>query len=167
MTAPDAPFAGWLEAWAETRRLTYDLLAALPYAVMNFSPHPDFGTFIRQIRHVGDVQRTFLVALASGQMPTWRGPRSRELERSREEVAAYLRRLDAELTATLRAAGPGSGVREVRWGTEVVTVARHLDRLLSHEVLHQGLWIFYAHIADLPLPASWTQRWPGLAPPGP
>jgi uncharacterized damage-inducible protein DinB len=150
----------WLAAWRQTRQLTYDLLRALPYAVMNFSPHPEFGTFVRQIRHCADVQACYLEALRTGTMDLSTRPRRRELERSREHLEAYLRRLDAELEETVRTLGPQALTRTIRWDPQgPLTVVQHLLSLLQHETLHQGMWTFYARIADLPLPQSWWQSW--------
>lgn len=166
MTGSDAGggvFDQWLAAWAQTRRLTYDLLRALPYAVMNFSPHPEFGTLVRQIRHCGDVQAWYLEALRTGTRDISARPRRRELEQSKAHVEAYLRHLDGELDDAVRSLGPQDLGRTIRWSPdEQVTVLQHLMALLQHETLHQGMWAFYAKIADLPLPDSWTKAW-GMA----
>lgn len=153
----------WLAAWRRTRGLTCDLLRALPYAVMNFSPHAGFGTFVRQIRHCGDVQAGYLDALRTGALDLTARPRRRELEQSTDHLLAYLAHLDGELEQAVRNLGDQVLTRTVRWGPdEEVTVLQHLMALLQHETLHQGMWMFYATIADLPLPDSWRKTW-GLA----
>jgi len=139
--------------------LTYDLLRSLPYAVMNFSPHPDFGTFIRQMRHVADVQAGYLAAIQTGKMDLSALPRHRTLEQSKDRVEAYLRELDEQLLTLLRALPEPLQVRPIAWGSDHRTLHQHLIALLQHETLHHGMWAFYAKVADLPLPASWRASW--------
>ncbi|MDR7494768.1 MAG: DinB family protein [Armatimonadota bacterium] len=145
----------WAEEWRQTRRLTYDLLAALPYAVLNFSPHPDFGTFARQIRHMGDIQACYIMGLQTEKMDFGARPRQRTLEQSREHLEGYLRSLDAQLEEVLRGISGASPGRSIAWDGEAVPVLRHLMRLIQHETLHHGMLALYAKIADLPLPPSW------------
>ena len=151
--------AEWVQAWRATRQLTYDMLRALPYAVMNFSPHPEFGTLIRQIRHVADIQACYIAAIRSGKMDFRVQPRQRALEQSKEHVEAYLRHLDGELLSTLKELPADQRARLIDWGTAQINLHQHLLWLLQHETLHHGMWVFYAKIADLPLPESWKDAW--------
>lgn len=145
----------WAAEWAHTRQLTYDLLAALPYAVLNFSPHPEFGTFARQIRHIGDVQACYLMGLDTAKMDFGARPHQRALEQSKDHLERYLRDLDVQLTQALRSLGGEGAVRHIAWEDEEITVLQHLMRLLQHETLHHGMLALYAKVADLPLPPSW------------
>jgi len=156
---PAPELAQWVESWQQTRRLTYDLLAALPYAVMNFSPHPEFGTLARQIRHAADMQACYIAAVRAGKMDFSARPRQRVLEQSKEDLEGYLRHLDRELLAALRDLTPAQLARPIEWGDLHLTLLQHLMRLLQHETLHHGMWAFYARIADLPLPPSWKAAW--------
>lgn len=156
---PTPEIAEWVQAWRATRQLTYDMLRALPYAVMNFSPHPEFGTLIRQIRHVGDIQACYIAAIKSGKMDFRAQPRQRALEQSKEHVEAYLRHLDEELLSTLKEVSADQRGRLIDWGTTQIGLQQHLLRLLQHETRHHGMWLFYAKIADLPLPESWKDAW--------
>lgn len=156
---PTTEIAQWVEAWRQTRALTYDLLHVLPYAVMNFSPHPEFGTFARQIRHAADIEAAAVAALRTGTMDLAGHPRQRGLEQSKEDLEGYMRHVDEELVAALRALTPEQLARRVNWGTTTPTLLQHLMWLLQHETLHQGMWAFYAKIADLPLPQSWKNAW--------
>jgi len=156
---PTAEIAQWVDAWRQTRALTYDLLRALPYAVMNFSPHPEFGTLVRQIRHAADIEAAYLAAIRTGTMDFAGHPRQRSLEQSKENLEGYMRYVDEELVAALRALTPAQLARPVDWGTAKPTLLQHLMWLLQHETLHQGMWAFYAKVADLPLPKSWQETW--------
>ena len=156
---PTAEIAQWVDAWRQTRALTYDLLRALPYAVMNFSPHPEFGTLVRQIRHAADIEAAYLAAIRTGTMDSAGHPRQRSLEQSKENLEGYMRYVDEELVAALRALTPAQLARPVDWGTAKPTLLQHLMWLLQHETLHQGMWAFYAKVADLPLPKSWQETW--------
>src|SRR2546428_6412642 len=98
---PTSEIAQWVEAWRHTRGLTYDFLRALPYAVMNFSPQPEFGTLARQIRHAADIEAAYIAAIQTGKMDFAGQPRKRAMERSKEDLEAYLRYVDEELVAAL------------------------------------------------------------------
>lgn len=152
-----APELGqWADAWRSTRTLTYDFLRSLPYAIMNFSPHPGFGTLARQIRHVGEIQACYVGAITAGQMDLAARPRQRALEQSKERLWAYLLEQDAAL---LDALGKAAVDRTITWSGGPVTLLTHLLWLLQHETLHHGMWIFYAKIAELDLPESWQRAW--------
>jgi uncharacterized damage-inducible protein DinB len=156
---PSVEIAQWVETWSQTRALTYDLLRALPYSVMNFSPHPGFGTLIRQIRHAADMQGAYIAAVRTGRMDFAAAKRQRTLEQSKEDLEGYLRHLDEELLAALQGLAPEQLERPIDWGDAQVSLRQHLMWLLRHETLHHGMWVFYARIADLPLPRSWQRAW--------
>ncbi len=156
---PTPELTQWAALWRQTRILTYDLLRSLPYPIMNFSPHPDFGTLIRQMRHVADIQTCYLAALQTGKMDFTVQPKQRTLERSKEQLEAYLRHLDDQLLAALRELPEATRSRPIDWGADQLTLLQHLMALLQHETLHHGMWSFYAKVADLPLPESWRHAW--------
>jgi hypothetical protein len=148
--------------WEQTRGLTYDLLHALPYPVMNFSPHPEFGTLVRQIRHAAEMQERYIAAIRSGRMEIRTRPRQRALEQSKENLEGYMRHLDQDLRDVLRGLTPDQLAGRIEWGTTALTLRQHLMRLLQHETLHHGMWAFYAKIADLALPSSWQETWESI-----
>lgn len=156
---PTPELEQWAEDWQQTRGLTYDLLGVLPPAVLNFSPHPDFGTFSRQIRHLGDIQASYLAALDTGRMDFTAQPRQRKAEQSRDHLEGYLRALDTSLLDAVRALRGDRLNRPILWDREQLSPLRHLVRLLQHETLHHGMWAIYAKVADLPLPPSWRASW--------
>ena len=156
---PTLEVAQWVEAWRHTRGLTYDFLRALPYAVMNFSPHPEFGTLARQIRHAADIESAYVAAIHSGKMEFAGQPRRRALEQSKENLEGYMRHVDEELVAALHGLTPEQLARSIDWGAAKPTLLQHLMWLIQHETLHHGMWAFYAKIADLPLPQSWKDTW--------
>ncbi|HET6780987.1 MAG TPA: DinB family protein [bacterium] len=152
----DPEVSQWADAWRSARALTYDFLRSLPYAIMNFSPHPGFGTLARQIRHVGEIQACYLEGITSAQMDLASRRRQRALEQSKERLEAYLQEQDAALLGLLPRADPA---RSIKWSSGPVTLMVHLLRLLQHETLHHGMWIFYAKIAELDLPQSWRDAY--------
>ncbi|MGH2435635.1 MAG: DinB family protein [bacterium] len=158
-TYPTPELAQWAREWQQTRALTYDLLRVLPYAVMNFSPHPDFGTFIRQIRHAADIQACYVQAIETGTMDFSIQPRQRKLEQSKDQLESYLLSLDDYLLGAVSALTPERMVKPVVWDGEQITVLQLLMRLLQHETLHHGMWAIYAKVVDLPLPESWRTSW--------
>jgi hypothetical protein len=81
------------------------------------------------------------------------------LEQSKENLEAYMRHLDGDLLDALRGLTPDQLGGRIEWGQTALTLRQHLLRLLQHETLHHGMWVFYAKIADLPLPPSWQETW--------
>ncbi len=156
---PTPELTQWAAVWRQTRALTYDLLRGLPYPIMNFSPHPDFGTLARQMRHMADIQACYVAALQTGVMDFSVQPKQRALEKSKEHLEAYMRQLDEQLLTMLRGLTATHRARPIEWGKEHLTLLQHLMGLLQHETLHHGMWAFYAKIADLPLPDSWRHTW--------
>lgn len=156
---PIPELAQWAQLWEQTHRLTYDLLHALPYPVMNFSPQPEFGTLIRQLRHAAEMQERYIAAIRTGRMEIYGKSRQRGLEQSKENLEAYMRYLDGDLLDALRTLTPDQLEGRIEWGKTALTLRQHLMRLLQHETLHHGMWVFYAKIADLPLPSSWQETW--------
>lgn len=153
---PTPEIERWAHTWQTTRALTYDLLSTLPYAVMNFSPHPGFGTLIRQIRHVGEIQACYTSAIISGRMDFASRRRQRALEQSKERLDAFLHEQDDALLAALREV---DAARMIEWNGTQTALLQHLMYLLQHETLHHGMWVFYAKIAELDLPESWQKAW--------
>lgn len=158
-TFPTPELEQWAREWQQTRSLTYDLLRALPYAVMNFSPHPDFGTFVRQIRHAADIQARYIQALETGKMDFSGQRKQRALEQSKEQLEGYLRDLDEHLLQTVATLTADRVKKPVAWEGEQLSPLQHLMRLLQHETLHHGMWAIYAKVVDLPLPESWRKSW--------
>src|SRR2546430_12934834 len=103
---PTAEIAQWVDAWRQTRALTYDLLRALPYPVMNFSPHPEFGTLVRQIRHAADIEAPYLAPIRTGTMAFAAPPPQRSLHQSKESLYRKLRHVDAKLVPPFQSLTP-------------------------------------------------------------
>ncbi|MEO3781493.1 hypothetical protein ABGB16_32880 [Micromonospora sp. B11E3] len=71
---------------------------------------------------------------------------------------AYLARVDSDL---LVPAVEASGRTDtVAWpGEGPLPVAAHLERMLQHEVLHQGQLIMAVSLLDFEFPPGWRLAW--------
>jgi hypothetical protein len=141
------------EQWHFARGLTRDLLLSMGEADLSFSPGQGIGPLWKQFRHVGRVQENYQRAFASGRIAFGFEGTSYVGGASRQELIAYLDRIDAELTEKLRALG--ATPRLIEWPEENVDWFEHLSRMVQHEILHHGMFIYCAKLADKAMPKSW------------
>jgi DinB superfamily len=153
MNEPNRRFEG---QWRFARGLTRDLLLSLEEIDLSFSPGEGIGPLWKQFRHVGRVQENYQRALATGRIEFSFEGTSYGGGASRKNLLTYLDRLDAELNESLRALG--SDPRLIEWPGENVDWFEHLSRMVHHEILHHGMFIFCAKVQGQPMPKSW-QAW--------
>jgi uncharacterized damage-inducible protein DinB len=138
--------------WNFTRRLTLELLESLPDAELGETPGRGFGAFWKQFRHVSRIQECYLDALRSGRIKFDYENKRYRGGCSRDSLKAYLQELDRDL---LRAPEELDWHRTIDWDGKSVNVFQHLMRMLSHETLHHGQWIFYARLMEKKMPPGW------------
>lgn len=71
-------------------------------------------------------------------------------EITKAALLEYLKRLDDELLSSLHSSPPS-----ISWFGEKWSVQKHLQTMISHEILHHGQLILYARVAEVTLPQSW------------
>jgi uncharacterized damage-inducible protein DinB len=139
-----------LSEWSWARGLSKDLLNALPEEMLHQQPLPDVGSWAKQFRHLGRVQENYIQALKSGKTVFSYNGCSLPGVITKPSLIEYLSRLDSELHAALV-----SPVSTIDWFGESWSIDRHLQAMISHEILHHGQLILYARIAKFKLPKSW------------
>lgn len=156
-----------MEAFEEARRMTYDLLAALPPEGLarKFS-RPDLDTFGKHFQELGDTQACYSEAISRGEIDfaSIRDRIDYDLVGSADRLEAFLRGKDAEMSAALGEARPD---REIRWpGGETVSLVEHLSRMTRHETFHHGQFVIFAYEIGLRFPESWVETWALPSKPG-
>jgi len=141
------------EQWRFARGLTRDLLLSMEGGDLSFSPGQGIGPLWKQFRHVGRVQENYQRAFATGRIEFGFEGTSYGGDASRHELISYLDRLDAELNERLRTLGPVT--RLIEWPGENVDWFEHLSRMVQHEILHHGMFIYCAKLARRTMPKSW------------
>lgn len=134
--------------WA--RGLCLDLLKALHDEQLHNQPVPKSGSWGKQFRHLGRVQENYIQAIKTGttifspEGCTYSG------QITKTSLLEYLKRLDDELLSSLHSPPPS-----INWFGEIWSVERHLQAMISHEILHHGQLILYARVGGVKLPKSW------------
>ena len=141
------------DQWHFARGLTRDLLLSMEEAELSLSPGQGVGPLWKQFRHVGRVQENYQRALATGRIEFSFEGTSYGGGVSRQALIGYLDRVDAELNEKLRDSGPET--RLIEWPGENVDLFEHLSRMVQHEILHHGMFIYCAKLAGKTMPKSW------------
>ena len=144
----------YLEQWKGIRALTYDYLAVLrPTDLALKLPYPESQDLLYQFWCMLGAQQSYLQELLAG---AWQGfscsldalndytieAIEREMRKGDQTMAEVLDETD--LAASL-----GNGKR----GYEVV------QRMVEHEMHHQGQLINFMFYGHLPIPDSWHEKW--------
>lgn len=138
--------------WTFTRGLTLELLDSLTDAELGNAPGPGLGPFWKQFRHVGRLQECYLEALNTKRIRFDYGNKRYQGGCSKGALKAYLQELDREL---LHATEKLDWNLSVDWEGKPVSVLQHLMRMVAHETLHHGQWIFYARLMGKKLTPGW------------
>ena len=130
--------------------LIRDLLIALPEDKLSDRPIPSAGTWAQQFRHIARVKENYSAALKRGKVEFGVDGCSFSGSMSRSALLEYAAEMDKFLSHCIKDAKPA-----IDWFGESWSIERHLQALVSHDVLHHGQLILYARAAKLKLPKSW------------
>jgi uncharacterized damage-inducible protein DinB len=151
--------AQFAKTWQFTRSLTYDFLKVLNEQDLSYSPQLEFGTFGKQIRHVGDVQECYLQALETGMADFSKKRMDLTMEQSLPKLEAHLRQQDVRLYDLLSKFDGDPINQMIAWPTTKLSVLEHLFLLPQHEAIHQGQWSLAGRQHGIELPKSWVDNW--------
>lgn len=140
------------EQWKFARGLTRDLLISFEASDLSFSPGNGVGPLWKHFRHLGRIQENHQRALSTGKIAFDFEGTSYAGGESKNELLAYLNRLDRELHAVLRTLDSS---RLIEWPAESVDCFEHLSRMVHHEILHHGMFIVCSQIRGTRMPKSW------------
>lgn len=146
------PALDLLDAWARGRRLTRQVVEAIPEHGWTFRPVPGVFSCAEQLVHIVATEQTLVEALETG---TWRWDRGIEPRRHANRIA-MLDLLDGQTAATrvflhgLYAAGWERPI-SVPWGGQA-TVAELLNEWMLHEAHHRGQLYTYLRLLGIKPP---------------
>ncbi len=138
------------------QRMTLDFVKQVPDEQWEFSPHPRFAPFCKQLRHVVCVRGVYNDA-----MTTRRADFSKKHDQytgalTRDELTAALIDKQRDLLARLETVDTEASIdffgRPFSFGDFAYTV-------VQHEALHHGQWSIYASLAGFETPLSWQLEW--------
>jgi uncharacterized damage-inducible protein DinB len=145
--------------WEFVHGMTRDFANCVPDEHWEFTPHPPFATFCKQLRHVICVRGLYNETLSVGRADWSRkhdqyaGPLSRKhllqaLEEKHEATLAVLDQLQRD-----------GGDRTMEFIGKQVHLGEFAHVVIQHEALHQGQWSLYASLAGFDTPPGWRLNW--------
>ena len=138
------------------QRMTVDFVNGVPAEHWDFSPHPRFAPFSKQLRHVVCVRGAYNDALRT---------KSADFSKKHAQYTGGLTR--PELLAAL-----GEKLNDLMLVLDSIDTDIPIDMLgrpfsfadftytmVQHEALHHGEWSLYASLAGFETPLSWRLEW--------
>jgi uncharacterized damage-inducible protein DinB len=145
--------------YGHTRSLTFDFIQAIPDESWEFSPHPRFAPFHKQVRHLVCVQGVYIGGLRDRVTDFGKKHEHYAGPLDRANLVAALREKDAELNVALDAIAPEDEDGHVIEFYGQNPLASYLNVINHHEALHQGQWSLYAALGGFETPQSWKLNW--------
>lgn len=144
----------YLQQWQGIRGLTYDLLAVLtPADLSQRLPFPESQDLLYQFYCMLGASESYLRELQAGSWQGFKCSLDRLSDYSLEAIARQMREVDRALAAVLATTDLEARLENGKRGYEVV------QRMVEHEMHHQGQLIHYIYCHQLPIPQSWFEKW--------
>jgi uncharacterized damage-inducible protein DinB len=145
--------------WGHVRGLTFDFIAGVPADQWEFSPHPRFARFNKQVRHMVCVQGVYIDGIRNRVTDFGKKHSHYGGPLDRDSLVAALQQKDAELHQVLDEIGPGGEAEHTIEFYGKQPLAQFLSTILHHEAIHHGQWSLYAALAGFETPQSWKLNW--------
>jgi hypothetical protein len=143
--------------WAFVRGLTHEFIEAVPADRWEFTPHPRYAPFCKQVRHLVCVQGVYVAGLRERVTDFGRKHSHYGGPLDRPSLVAALREKDEDLRAALHGL-PDEGEYAIEfYGRR--TLASYLSVIPQHEAIHHGQWSFYATLGGFETPPGWKLNW--------
>jgi uncharacterized damage-inducible protein DinB len=154
----DATVEGLLAQWTHVHEMTLAFLDAVPDEHWQFTPHPHFAPFAKQLRHVIGVRGVYAEALTTGRVDFSRkhGHYSGMLDRV--PLRAALESGHEVLLAAVSQVPPDPSWRLDLFGMPT-SLPHFLAKAIQHEAIHHGEWSVYASLAGFETPRLWKMNW--------
>lgn len=148
------------QAWADTRRLTYAFIDAVPDDQWSVSPHVRFGALNKQVRHLVCVQGVYQHGLKERVIDFSTKHSHYKGTLDKTALGDALRRKDNELSQILDVyRRDGADAFEVDFFGRRMRFSRYGAVMIQHEAIHHGQWSLYAALAGFETPLDWRMNW--------
>jgi len=152
-----------LDAWYETRLLTYDLINKTPLEKLNEKiERPGLDTLAKQIYELSLVQKAYVDVL-EGKSLDFSGVEGITLGRqdyiaeSKYGLSKLLDKVEVQFKAVVDKIESWS--KEVILFEESLPLYSVLDLMIRHETLHHGQFIIFCYTLGIKFPDSWVNTW--------
>jgi len=146
--------------WSFVRGMTYEFIEAVPDDRWDFTPHPRFGPFALQVRHLVCAQGVYNRALTTGKVDFTLKNKCYSGGMAREPLLQALHQTDAELLRALDSWDHrGLKAFAVDFYGANMGFGEYTATMIQHEAIHQGQWTLYAALGDFETPIGWKENW--------
>ena len=145
--------------WGHVRGLTFDFISDVPEDRWEFSPHPRFSAYNKQVRHMVCVQGVYIDGIRNRTTDFGKKHSHYDGPLDRESLTSALREKDGVLLEAIDAIGPAGEDDYLIEFYGQQKLATFLSTILHHEAIHHGQWSFYAALAGFETPESWKLNW--------
>jgi uncharacterized damage-inducible protein DinB len=142
--------------WEFVNGMTLAFASEIPDEVWDFSPHPRFATFRKQLRHVVCVRGTYNDAITTSRAEFARKHEHYTGGLEREELTEALLLKHEQLLSILAGLDEDAEIEFLGRQFPFVELAYVM---VQHEAIHQGQWSLYASLAGLETPLMWRLNW--------
>ena len=143
----------FLGDWEYTRNNTFKFIESIPNNKIGFSPHKDWGSIGRQLRHIADVQECYLNAIDTKKVTFQNKRKDYSMETDKDKLIRYMKDLDKRLKEKIQKMSEKDLLKKVDWeevGNPSIIVM--LTYMKEHEIYHQGILQVYASLAGFQTP---------------
>ena len=139
--------------WEYSRKDTIKFIETVPEDKLGFSPHKDWGSIGRQLRHMADVQECYIKAIDTKKVTFQNKRKDFSMETDKQKLIDYMKKLDKQLKEKIKKLSENDLLTKVDW-EEVgnPSIAVMLNYMKDHEIYHQGILQVYASLAGFPTP---------------
>ena len=142
--------------WEFVHAMTLAFAAEVPDQRWDFSPHPRFAPFSKQLRHVVCVRGIYNDALVSKHADFSRKHSHYSGGLTRDELVRALTNKHDELMAIL---GTIENDLVIEAFGKQFNFAEFGHVMVQHESIHQGQWSLYATLGGFETPLQWRLNW--------
>jgi hypothetical protein len=156
----DGDLDGFERQFRHISEMAEAYVAAVPDERWQFSPHPRFAPFAKQLRHVVCVRGVYAAGFAEGRVDFARKHEHYRGDLLRASLTAALASsTDALLDAALGAHERGGAGIEFPFLGRTLPLDEFTYVIVQHDSMHLGEWSVYAALAGFQTPASWRLNW--------
>jgi uncharacterized damage-inducible protein DinB len=145
--------------WQFVHKMTLDFASGVPDEHWEFSPHPRFAPFCKQVRHVICVRGLYNETVETGRADWSLKHQEYTGDMTRRSLLDALTDKHEETVKILDMIEDEGGDRTVEFIGRQLHLGEFALVIVQHESLHHGQWSLYASLAGFDTPASWRLNW--------
>jgi hypothetical protein len=148
------------QSWKFVRSMTFDFIEVVPEDRWDFTPHPKFAPFSKQVRHLICVQGVYNDGLVTGKVDFSKKHHYYVGELDRKSLIDALHKQDGCLFQILeRFADKNLQSVCIDFCGIHMGFAEYAFNYIQHESIHHGQWSMYAALGGFETPIRWKKNW--------